>query len=337
MTQFKRVVRFMINRNDGASQYDIQIDKALSDQSNEFSYIVKDINDFKSLPRVLALIIFWMRAQYILLFGQVDVVIVSPWMMLIYPKYVSIISIAHHYDPEVFKGIRKIYIKFSNWLFILQRSRVNLVVSCSKYWSEYYRKKGFQYTETILNGFDIDLMKKSVSNLDANLILKRFDLVSKNYIHLGSYGPAKGQKIAIKFLKKFNLPMVATNSAKLPLDSDLKDLKFINASFEEYNVLLKHARAVICMSEFKEGWCRVLHEAAIHSTPILGSGLGGMNELLEIGGFKPSSSETLYDDFRALMLNKSISNEKFDPYRTFTLEKFYTSWRHCIKKILHLN
>ena len=73
---------------------------------------------------------------------------------------------------------------------------MNLVVSCSKYWSEYYRKKGFQYTETILNGFDIDLMKKSVSNLDANLILKRFDLVSKNYIHLGSYGPAKGQKIA---------------------------------------------------------------------------------------------------------------------------------------------
>ena len=130
--------------------------------------------------------------------------------------------------------------------------------------------------------------------------------------------------------------MVATNSAKLPLDSDLKDLKFINASFEEYNVLLKNARAVICMSEFKEGWCRVLHEAAIHSTPILGSGLGGMNELLEIGGFKPSSSETLYDDFRALMLNKSISNEKFDPYRAFTLEKFYTSWRHCIK-ILHLN
>ena len=76
------------------------------------------------------------------------------------------------------------------------------------------------------------------------------------------------------------------------------------------------------MSEFKEGWCRVLHEAAIHSTPILGSGLGGMNELLEIGGFKPSSSETLYDDFRALMLNKSISNENLILIEHLPLKSF---------------
>ena len=65
-------------------------------------------------------------------------------------------------------------------------------------------------------------MKNCISKSDANLVLKRFNLVSKNYIHLGSYGPAKGQKIAIKHLKEFNLPMVATNSAKLPLDSDLR-------------------------------------------------------------------------------------------------------------------
>jgi glycosyltransferase involved in cell wall biosynthesis len=336
MTQYKKIVRFMINRNDGASQYDIHIDKALSEQPNNYSYIVKDINDYKSLPRALGLIFFWIRAQYIMFFSKIDIAIISPWMMLIYPKNISIISISHHYDPSVFNGIRKLYIKLSHWLFISQRSKVKVVVSCSKYWSQYYKKKGFQNTKTIFNGFDINSMDQSLVNLDNDLVLKRFNLTSKNYLHLGSYGPAKGQRTVIKCFRNSSLPMVATNSGKPSLDSNLKDIKFINASFEEYNVLLKNAKAVICMSEFKEGWCRVLHEAAIHRTLILGSGLGGMSELLDIGGFKTSSIKTLNEDFEDLIA-LPVQNNKFDLYRTFTLEKFCLSWRHCINKILDLN
>ena len=47
------------------------------------------------------------------------------------------------------------------------------------------------------------------------------------------------------------------------------------------------------MSEFKEGWCRVLHEAAIHGTPILRFGTWRNEELLEIGGFAASTNEIL--------------------------------------------
>ena len=78
----------------------------------------------------------------------------------------------------------------------------------------------------------------------------------------------------------------------------IKDPEKLNHINEEYNVLLKNAKATICMSEFKEGWCRVLHEAAIHGTPILGSGLGGMKELLEIGGFAASTTEILEEDLK---------------------------------------
>ena len=42
MSSKKKVVRFMINRNDGASEYDIQIDNALNDWLNKISYSVKD-------------------------------------------------------------------------------------------------------------------------------------------------------------------------------------------------------------------------------------------------------------------------------------------------------
>lgn len=337
MTQYKKIVRFMINRHDGASQYDKHIDRALSEQSNDYLYEINDIHDYKSLPRFLGLIFFWVRAQYTLFFGHLDIAIISPWMMLIYPKNVSIISIAHHYDPSVFTGLRKIYIKLSHLLFISQRSKVDIVVSCSKYWSEYYKQKGFQNTKTILNGFDVNSMDQSIVNLDNNLVLKRFNLTRKNYIHLGSYGPAKGQRIAIKSFKNSNISMVATSSANPPLDSTLKDLQFINATFEEYNILLKNAKAVICMSEFEEGWCRVLHEAAIHGTPILGSGLGGMNELLQVGGFMPSTVKTLSDDLDIAVKKENLSRDVVESYRSFTLERFHEAWHYCVSDLLNKN
>jgi glycosyltransferase involved in cell wall biosynthesis len=334
MTAFKKVVRFMINRQDGAGQYDFEIDNALSDQVDKFYYEVKDIKDYKSLPRILCLIIFWLRAQYILFFGKVDIAIVSPWMLLIYPKRVSIICISHHYDPSVFGGIRKIYIKLSHWLFILQRSQVEAVVSCSEYWSNYYKKKGFKNAVTIFNGFDIKSMDQSLDVPDSSFVLERFGLISKKYLHLGSYGPAKGQNIAFKYLKDLGLPMIATSASKEVMIEDLQDIIFIKANFNEYNILLKNAKATICMSEFKEGWCRVLHEAAIHGTPIIGSGLGGMKELLEIGNFTSSTGDKLRDDFNNRTKEESLPKIKMSLYRTFTLEKFYEAWRFCVLELL---
>jgi glycosyltransferase involved in cell wall biosynthesis len=336
MTLYKKVIRFMINRHDGATQYDLHVDNALREQTNDFSYIVQDIEDYKLFPRFLALIIFWLRAQYTLFFGRVDIAIVSPSMMLIYPKHVSIICIAHHYDPSVFKGLRRIYIKLSNWLFIFQSSRVAVVVSCSKYWSRYYEAKGFKNAITIFNGFDIKSMDHSIVTLDNSSVLQRFNLISKKYLHLGSYGIAKGQKMAVKCLKGYGLPLIATSSSKVLLKDDLQGIHFINANFNEYNVLLKNAKAVICMSEFKEGWCRALHEAAIHGTPILGSGLGGMKELLEIGSFMPSTVNTLSHDFDIIIKEGPLSEDKVNSYRAFTLEKFYEAWRRCVSELLYV-
>ena len=334
MKQYKKVVRFMINRNDGASEYDLQIDNALNDQQNKFSYVVKDIKDYKLLPRVLGLIFFWLRAQYILFFSKVDIAISSPWMLLIYPKRVSVICISHHYDPSVFRGIRKLYIKLSHWFFICQRSRIETVVSCSKYWSSYYKKKGFKNAITIFNGFDIESMDNALISAKNSLVLSRYGLISKQYFHLGSYGPSKGQKVAFNHLKKFGLPMIATSSSKKVLIEGMEGVKFINANFNEYNILLKNAKATICMSEFKEGWCRVLHEAAIHGTPIIGSGLGGMTELLNIGDFSASTINKLSENFNLHKKNLSLPKHKINLYRSFTLKKFNEGWRKCIMEIL---
>ena len=65
----------------------------------------------------------------------------------------------------------------------------------------------------------------------------------------------------------------------------------------------------IAMSTFKEGWCRVLHEAAIHGTPILGSGLGGMRELLQLSSVRPSTFNTLNRDVMKKLMEPKLSDD----------------------------
>ena len=78
----------------------------------------------------------------------------------------------------------------------------------------------------------------------------------------------------------------------------------------------------------------MLHEAAIHGTPILGSGLGGMKELLEIGGFAASTNEILGEHLKTRTKEDYLSKDKVKLYREFTLEKFYEAWRFCVLDLL---
>ena len=90
------------------------------------------------------------------------------------------------------------------------------------------------------------------------------------------------------------------------------------------------------MSDFKEGWCRVLHEAAMHGTPILGSGLGGMKELMEIGGYFHSTSDTIKDDLKIYLQDTPVKNNITQKYRKFTLKRFNKNWLYHINVLLKL-
>ncbi len=66
-------------------------------------------------------------------------------------------------------------------------------------------------------------------------------------------------------------------------DVDLPVRNF-TLSYSEYILLLSACDVIITMSKFLEGWNRVAHEAMLCKTPVIGSGTGGMRELLEGGG-----------------------------------------------------
>ena len=84
-------------------------------------------------------------------------------------------------------------------------------------------------------------------------------------------------------LKREEDKMVATMRHRLGYTYDENGQEYARQSFGDYLKLLKASWVVLTMSKFKEGWCRTAHEAMLLKTPVIGSGTGGMRELLENG------------------------------------------------------
>jgi len=94
----------------------------------------------------------------------------------------------------------------------------------------------------------------------------------------------------------------------------------------------------LTMSKFKEGWCRTAHEAMLCKTPVIGSGLGGMRELLKGGGQSIcENSRGLKNQVEFLLLNPRkaaiIGQGGCNFAKNFTKEKFNKDWINLINKI----
>ena len=194
--------------------------------------------------------------------------------------------------------------------------------------------QGFENVKIIYNAFQVDKMLRQVKNQKGQMFLKKNCLIPNRYIYIGTYHHAKGQMLTVKKLFKLGFTLVATSTDQ-NIKNNNEHLKLIHASFTEYNYLLKNARLAIAMSTFKEGWCRVLHEAAIHGTPILGSGLGGMRELLQLSSVRPSTFNTLNRDVMKKLMEPKLSDDIQKNFAGFTSKKFKTKWFEVVSKYLN--
>ena len=93
------------------------------------------------------------------------------------------------------------------------------------------------------------------------------------------------------------------------------------------------------MSEFDEGWCRTAHEGMLTRTPVIGSGRGGMRELL-VGGKQIITEEPR--ELRQAVLGylrdpnrrAGAGQQGFDYAATFTFEQFQGAWRGCVDRAI---
>lgn len=240
------------------------------------------------------------------------------------------IIIVHHLDFSQDK-YRYIYKLFEKIIYKNLRKAAAIVV-VSSYWKRYLNERGFTNVWLIYNPFDT---KKIIfSPEEIRNFKERYGLTGKPIIYLGSFGKAKGTEKVYDAIKGLDAFFVSSGGAKV------KDIPFINLNlnYRDYLLLLKASSVAVTMSEFDEGWCRVAHEAMLCGTPVVGSGRGGMEELLNGG------KQVICRKFKELRnhivmllkdaeLRRSLGTSGFKYASEFNIERFNRCWIDLIENI----
>ncbi len=150
-------------------------------------------------------------------------------------------------------------------------------------------------------------------------------------VYIGNCRENKGVVEAYEALKDKGYHLVTSGEPNITLPCPN-----FNVSYREYLLLLKASSAVVTMSKFREGWCRTAHEAMLCKTPVIGSGTGGMAELLE--GGKQFICRNISE--LPLLVETAISQSQRageDGYKyacVLTVELFENSWMNLIEEVM---
>lgn len=215
--------------------------------------------------------------------------------------------------------------------FYKQLKRVDAIVTISEPWKNYFLEKGYKNVYKIYCGFDLDNF--NITEEEISEFLKKYKLEGKPIIYLGNCQRVKGVVDSYRALKDLNAYLVTSGRRQVNVPTLNFDL-----DHRSYLKLLKASSVVITMSKFKEGWCMTAHEAMLCKTPVIGSGLGGMQELLEGG------KQIICKDFKQLKEKvdfllknseqRSVMGENgYNFAKNFTMERFKKEWVDLVKNI----
>jgi len=242
------------------------------------------------------------------------------------------LAIIYHLDSSVFPLILRPSLFLLEKFFYLNLKKVDAILTISDYWQNHFFKKGYRNVYKISPSFD--LAEFNISEEEVRAFKKRYNLEEKSIVYIGNCQKAKGVVEVYHALKELDVYLITSGEQQVEIPAIN-----LNLDYRNYLKLLKAASIVITMSKFKEGWCMTAHEAMLLKTPVIGSGLGGMRELLEGG------KQIICSDFRILrekvkyLLNhpeirKEMGQNGHDFAQNFTLEKFREEWLNLIKRLL---
>lgn len=186
------------------------------------------------------------------------------------------VAIIHHIDNSIKPVSTRVLSDLLDKVLLRNLSLVDKIVVVSQFWKEYFEALGYDSIEVIYNPFYLE--EFAFSDDDINEFKAKYQLSGKPIIYLGNCQRAKGVVEAYEALKSLDAHLV-TSGVK---DVDIP-VTHLNVSYREYLMLLRASSVAVTMSKFNEGWCRTAHEAMLCKTPVVGSGKGGMRELLEGG------------------------------------------------------
>lgn len=235
-------------------------------------------------------------------------------------------AMIHHIDPRW--GGKPLLYRWLDWRLKQRLPKMDCVVTVADYWKEHLQSLGCGDVRVIYNSFDLSEFEFQQSELDS--FLNKYDLdASRPIIYAGPAKVTKGILEVYNALSDGDYTLVMTGppnaNVKLPIPQLFLERR-------EYLCLLRVCSAVISMSRMLEGWNRIAHEALLCRTPVIGSGTGGMRELLAGGG------QTIVDDFRMLpeAVARTLSNRDelarsgYAYASQFDLHYFRNAWMNLV-------
>ena len=205
--------------------------------------------------------------------------------------------------------------------------RVDAIITISRYWQNHFCERGYPNVYLIYNGFDLNEFQ--FEDQEVLEFRRKFRLEDKPIIYMGNCQRIKGVAEVFEHLKALDVHLVTSGRKEV----DIPALN-LNLDYHDYLVLLKSSSVVITMSKFREGWNRTAHEAMLCQTPVIGSGLGGMRELLEGG------KQLICHDFDELRekVSYALDHPKlgemgFEFARQFTTKRFNEEWLSVIRQV----
>lgn len=256
------------NKVYGGRVYENQIIDLLQD-CVEFRrvFLIKHKTKILDIPRILYLLIkyrFFYKGT-LLLTNQ------TTWLAGRRSKNIIVI---HHLDFSSSKKISQYFQKFCEKALIANKNRFSNVITVAQYWKTVLVQQGFKNVQVIYNSFNPELYRfTEKEKIDFK---KKYGFLGKPIIYLGNCQKKKGVLETYKALQEIDAYFVTsgTKDIELPIPN-------LILSYKDYRLLLASSDIVITMSLFKEGWNRTAHESILCGTPVIGSGSGGMKELLE--------------------------------------------------------
>lgn len=240
-------------------------------------------------------------------------------------------AVIHHIDSLIFPVAFRWAFFILEKIFYHKLKKVDFIVTVSEYWKQHFLRRGYKNVFKIYNGFnmsDFDITDAEV--LDFKV---KYGFSGKPIIYLGNCQKQKGVVESYEALKDLDAILVTSGKPRIRIPATNLDLEY-----RDYLKLLKASSLVITMSKMKEGWCRTAHEAMLLKTPVIGSGLGGMKELLDGGkqttcqGFKNLRNEVKYL-LENPDLSKKAGEDGYNFAKGFTLERFEKSWVETLNVI----
>jgi glycosyltransferase involved in cell wall biosynthesis len=242
------------------------------------------------------------------------------------------LAVIYHIDSSTFPLFLRPAVSFLEILFYWQLKKSDAILTIADFWKKHFLKKGYKNVYKISPC--LDLSDFDISDDEVREFKKEHDLEGKPIVYLGNCQRAKGVVESYEALKGLDVHFVTSGEERVKIP-----VKNLNLDYREYLKLLKASSIVITMSKFKEGWNITAHEAMLLKTPVIGSGLGGMKELLEGG------KQIICQDFRSLrekveyLLNnhearKEMGEAGYQFAKNFTRENFKEDWLNLVRNLL---